>query len=163
MTTQATPVMTNNPTTKPMSAGLATFLGRRDAFATMAGLLISGSDYAHETLARVLPVRDAFVALFFVTIGALIDPALVMENLPLLGTMIALVVVGKLVLRTLVVRAFGQPIRTAVMVGVGLTQIGEFSFILVQVARSAGHVGAEQVRRGRSPPSRGLCLTSRAT
>jgi CPA2 family monovalent cation:H+ antiporter-2 len=120
------------------AVGLSLALG-----AFLAGLLISGSDYAHETLARVLPVRDAFVALFFVTIGALIDPALIMGNLPLLGTMIALVVVGKLVLRTLVVWMFGQPIRTAVMVGVGLTQIGEFSFILVQVARSAGHVGAD--------------------
>ena len=120
------------------AVGLSLALG-----AFLAGLLISGSDYAHETLARVLPVRDAFVALFFVTIGALIDPALIMENLPLLGTMIALVVVGKLVLRTLVVWVFGQPIRTAVMVGVGLSQIGEFSFILVQVARSAGHVGAD--------------------
>ena len=90
------------------AVGLSLALG-----AFLAGLLISGSDYAHETLARVLPVRDAFVALFFVTIGALIDPALVMENLPLLGTMIALVVVGKLVLRTLVVWVFGQPIRTA--------------------------------------------------
>ena len=120
------------------AVGLSLALG-----AFLAGLLISESDYAHETLARVLPVRDAFVALFFVTIGALIDPALIMENLPLLGTMIALVVVGKLVLRTLVVWVFGQPIRTALMVGVGLTQIGEFSFILVQVARSAGHVGAD--------------------
>ena len=120
------------------AVGLSLALG-----AFLAGLLISESDYAHETLARVLPVRDAFVALFFVTIGALIDPALIMGNLPLLGTMIALVVVGKLVLRTLVVWVFGQPIRTAVMVGVGLTQIGEFSFILVQVARSAGHVGAD--------------------
>ena len=120
------------------AVGLSLALG-----AFLAGLLISESDYAHETLARVLPVRDAFVALFFVTIGALIDPALIMGNLPLLGTMIALVVVGKLVLRTLVVWVFGQPIRTAVMVGVGLSQIGEFSFILVQVARSAGHVGAD--------------------
>ena len=120
------------------AVGLSLALG-----AFLAGLLISGSDYAHETLARVLPVRDAFVALFFVTIGALIDPALIMGNLPLLGTMIALVVVGKLVLRALVVWTFGQPIRTAVMVGVGLSQIGEFSFILVQVARSAGHVGAD--------------------
>ena len=120
------------------AVGLSLALG-----AFLAGLLISESDYAHETLARVLPVRDAFVALFFVTIGALIDPALIMGNLPLLGTMIALVVVGKLVLRTLVVWMFGQPIRTAVMVGVGLSQIGEFSFILVQVARSAGHVGAD--------------------
>ena len=120
------------------AVGLSLALG-----AFLAGLLISESDYAHETLARVLPVRDAFVALFFVTIGALIDPASVMANIPLLGTMIVLVLVGKLVLWTLVVWAFGQPMRTAVMVGVGLTQIGEFSFILVQVAKSAGHVGAD--------------------
>lgn len=120
------------------AVGLSLALG-----AFLAGLLISASDYAHETLARVLPIRDAFVALFFVTIGALIDPASLGANLPLLGTMIGLVVIGKLVLWTLVVWVFGQPIRTAVIVGVGLTQIGEFSFILVQVARNAGHVGPE--------------------
>ena len=120
------------------AAGLSLALG-----AFLAGLLISESDYAHETLARVLPIRDAFVALFFVTIGALIDPASLRSNLPLLAAMLTLVVVGKLVLWTLVVWVFGQPIRTAVLVGVGLTQIGEFSFILVQVAKNAGHVGAD--------------------
>ena len=52
------------------AVGLSLALG-----AFLAGLLISDSDYAHETLARLLPVRDVFVALFFVTIGALIDPA----------------------------------------------------------------------------------------
>jgi CPA2 family monovalent cation:H+ antiporter-2 len=120
------------------AVGLSLALG-----AFLAGLVINASDYAHETLARVLPIRDAFVALFFVTIGALIDPTSILENLPLLGTMIALVMIGKLVLWTLVVRLFGRDLRTAAMVGVGLTQIGEFSFILVQVARSAGHVGAD--------------------
>ncbi len=119
-------------------AGLSLALG-----AFLAGLLISESDYAHETLARVLPIRDAFVALFFVTIGALIDPRSVWSNLPLLGAMIGLVMGGKLLLWTLLVWLFGQPLRTAVMVGVGLTQIGEFSFILVQAARNAGHVGAD--------------------
>ena len=120
------------------AVGLSLALG-----AFLAGMLISQSDYAHETLARVLPIRDAFVALFFVTIGALIDPASLRDNLSLLAAMIALVVGGKLVLWTLVVWLFGQSLRTAVLVGVGLTQIGEFSFILVQVARTAGHVGAE--------------------
>ena len=57
--------------------------------------------------------------------------------------MVALVVVGKLVLWTLWCWLFRQPLCTALLVGVGLTQIGEFSFILVQVARSAGHVGAD--------------------
>jgi monovalent cation:H+ antiporter-2, CPA2 family len=120
------------------AAGLSLALG-----AFLAGLIINGSDYSHETLARLLPLRDVFVALFFVTIGALIDPQTLVENVPLLAIMTALIVVGKLVLWTLVVWLFRQPFWTAVLVGVGLTQIGEFSFILVQVARAAGHVGAD--------------------
>ena len=120
------------------AAGLSLALG-----AFLAGLIINGSDYAHETLARLLPLRDVFVALFFVTIGALIDPGRLFANVPLLATMVVMVVVGKLVLWTLVVWLFRQPLWTALLVGVGLTQIGEFSFILVQVARTAGHVGAD--------------------
>lgn len=116
--------------------GLSLALG-----AFLAGLVISESDYAHETLARLLPLRDAFVALFFVTVGALVDPRTLFANLPLLGVMVGLIVVGKLVIWTLVVWLFRYPLATAVLVGAGLTQIGEFSFILVQVARTAGHVG----------------------
>jgi CPA2 family monovalent cation:H+ antiporter-2 len=108
--------------------------------AFLAGLMVSNSDYAHQTLARLLPVRDIFVAVFFVTIGTLIDPASVVAHLPLLIAIIGLVVIGKLVIWALVVRLFGYPLVTALLVGVGLTQIGEFSFILVQVARGAGHV-----------------------
>ncbi|MGH7414115.1 MAG: cation:proton antiporter [Candidatus Rokuibacteriota bacterium] len=119
-------------------AGLSLALG-----AFLAGLIINGSDYAHETLARLLPLRDLFVALFFVTIGALIDPNTLVANVPLLAIMVALIVVGKLVLWTFVVWLFRHPFWTALLAGVGLTQIGEFSFILVQVARSAGHVGAD--------------------
>jgi len=120
------------------AAGLSLALG-----AFLAGLIINGSEYAHETLARLLPLRDVFVALFFVTIGALIDPQSLIQNIPLLAIMVGLIVVGKLVLWTLVVWLFRQPFWTALLVGVGLTQIGEFSFILVQVARNVGHVGAE--------------------
>ena len=120
------------------AAGLSLALG-----AFLTGLIINGSEYAHETLARLLPLRDVFVALFFVTIGALIDPGSLVANVPLLATMVAMVVVGKLVLWTLVVWLFRQSLWTALLVGVGLTQIGEFSFILVQVARTAGHVGPE--------------------
>jgi CPA2 family monovalent cation:H+ antiporter-2 len=120
------------------AVGLSLALG-----AFLAGLIISESDYAHETLARLLPLRDVFVAFFFVTMGALIDPRTLLAHLPLLAAMLGLVVVGKFVVRTAVTWAFGYPLPTAVLVGVGLTQIGEFSFVLVQVARQAGHVGAE--------------------
>jgi CPA2 family monovalent cation:H+ antiporter-2 len=118
------------------AVGLSLALG-----AFLGGLLISGSDYAHETLARLLPLRDVFVALFFVTVGALIDPGSVLGNPTLLGAIVGLVVVGKLVIRALVVRLFGYPFSIALLTGVGLSQIGEFSFVLVQVARLAGHVG----------------------
>jgi CPA2 family monovalent cation:H+ antiporter-2 len=116
--------------------GLSLALG-----AFLAGLIVNGSDHGHETLARLLPLRDAFVALFFVTIGVLIDPNIIFANLSLLGAMIGLIMVGKLFIWTIVVRIFGYGMATAFLVGVGLTQIGEFSFVLVQVARTAGHVG----------------------
>jgi len=124
--------------TLTQAVGLSLALG-----AFLAGLLISESEYAHESFARLLSLRDAFVAMFFVTIGALIDPTIVFRNWPLLATIIGLVVFGKLMIWTGVVRLFGYPIGTAFLVALGLTQIGEFSFVLVAVSRSAGLVGIE--------------------
>jgi K+:H+ antiporter len=118
------------------AAGLSLALG-----AFLGGLIISQSDHAHDALARLLPVRDAFVALFFVTVGTLINPATVVASPGLLLLLITLIVVGKLVIWTAVVRLFAYPLMTAALVGVGLTQIGEFSFILVQVARAARLIG----------------------
>jgi CPA2 family monovalent cation:H+ antiporter-2 len=120
------------------AAGLSLAVG-----AFLAGLLVSESEYAHETLERMLSLRDAFVALFFVTLGALIDPRGLFANPALLLVMLALVLVGKLVLRAGVVALLGYPLRTAILVGVGFTQIGEFSFLLVESARQAGHVGPD--------------------
>ena len=118
------------------AVGLSLALG-----AFLAGLLINQSDYAHEMLARMLSLRDAFVALFFVTVGVLIDLRVVVDNLALLAVLVGLVVVGQWAIWTLVCLLFRRPLSTALLVGVGLAQIGEFSFILVQVARQAGHVG----------------------
>jgi CPA2 family monovalent cation:H+ antiporter-2 len=111
--------------------------------AFLAGLIISASEYGHETLARLLSLRDAFVALFFVTIGILIDPRVIIDNLSLLATMIGLIVAGMFMIWTTVVRLFGYSWTTAFLVGIGLTQIGEFSFVLVQVAKAEGHIGSE--------------------
>ncbi|HEV8471345.1 MAG TPA: cation:proton antiporter [Methylomirabilota bacterium] len=117
------------------AVGLSVALG-----AFLAGLIINTSDYAHETLARLLPLRDVFVAMFFVTVGMLVDPYAVAANLPLLAAMLVLIVVGKAAIRTMIARLFGYPLATAARVGIGLAQIGEFSFVLVQVARGAGVV-----------------------
>ncbi|HSE93509.1 MAG TPA: cation:proton antiporter [Methylomirabilota bacterium] len=120
------------------AVGLSLALG-----AFLAGLLVNASDYAHETLDRLLPLRDVFVAFFFVTIGAVIDPRVLADNVPLLTAVVALVVAGKFLVRTALTRAFGFALPTAALVGVGLAQIGEFSFVMVQGARSAGLVGAD--------------------
>src|SRR5439155_1653840 len=106
-------------------------------------LLINESDYAHEMLARLLSLRDAFTALFFVTLGVLIDPRVVVTNLDLLGVLVGLIVIGNWAIWTIVTVIFRRPLSTALLVGVGFTQIGEFSFVLVQVARQAGHVGQD--------------------
>jgi monovalent cation:H+ antiporter-2, CPA2 family len=120
------------------AAGLSLALG-----AFLAGLLINESDYAHEMLARLLSLRDAFVALFFVTVGVLIDPRVISTNLGLLMVLVGIIVIGNWAIWTIVALIFRQPLSTALLVGVGLTQIGEFSFVLVQVARQAGHVGLD--------------------
>jgi monovalent cation:H+ antiporter-2, CPA2 family len=120
------------------AVGLSLALG---AFA--AGLIISASDYAHKALEQLLPLRDAFVALFFVTVGLLINPRAILSNPLLLVAILLMVIVGKFVVWTAVVKLFGYPLRTAALVGTGLTQIGEFSFILVQVAHSNNLVGDE--------------------
>ncbi|HXK61476.1 MAG TPA: cation:proton antiporter [Acidobacteriota bacterium] len=113
--------------------GLSLALG---AFA--AGLIISESGYAHEAVGQLFPVRDAFVAVFFVSMGLLIDPKTLFSNLPILAIIILLIVVGKFVVWTGVVRLFLYPLSIAVPVAIGLTQIGEFSYVLAQVARNVG-------------------------
>ncbi|MEO6119071.1 MAG: cation:proton antiporter, partial [Terriglobales bacterium] len=118
------------------AVGLSLALG-----AFVAGLVVSGSEYTREALGHLLPLRDAFVALFFVTIGMLIDPTILLTNIPLLLTMVGLIIVGKFVIGVVVVKVFGYSIWTAALAALGRTQIGEFSFVLVQVARQAKLVG----------------------
>jgi CPA2 family monovalent cation:H+ antiporter-2 len=118
--------------------GLSLALG-----AFLAGLLLGNSDYAHKLAAKTLPIRDAFVALFFVTIGMLIDPRTLLSNWRLLAVIVVLILGGKFAIWFAVVRLFGYPARTALRVGVGLTQIGEFSFILAQVSLHSGLIGSD--------------------
>lgn len=115
------------------AVGLSLAIG---AFA--GGLTISGSEHAHRTLLRLMPLRDAFVALFFVTVGTLLNPGGVYADIRLLLAIIALVMVGKFLVWSGITKAFGYSWKTTTLVGAGLTQIGEFSFILVQTARASG-------------------------
>jgi CPA2 family monovalent cation:H+ antiporter-2 len=120
------------------AVGLSLALG-----AFLAGLLLGNSDFAHQLAKQTLSIRDAFVAVFFVTVGMLIDPTTWISSWKLILLVVALVIVGKFVIWTGVVRLFGYPWSIATRTGIGLTQIGEFSFILAQVSLSAGLITPE--------------------
>lgn len=120
------------------TAALSSGLGLSLALgAFLGGLIISESEFTHEVLARLLPMRDVFGALFFVSVGTLIRPS-DLGGLPLLLALLVLIIPGKFGLRLLVLRAFRYPWPTAALVSVHLAQTGEFSFVLAQVARGAG-------------------------
>ncbi len=121
------------------AVGLSLALG-----AFLAGLIVSESGTTRKMLDKLLPLRDAFVALFFVTIGALVDPRVLLSRPALWGSIVILTVLGKFAIWTGVVWLFRYPFRTAVLVGLGLTQIGEFSYVLVRVARDS-HLVADDV------------------
>ncbi|MFZ3215600.1 MAG: cation:proton antiporter [Candidatus Acidiferrales bacterium] len=126
------------------SAALAQAVGFSVALgAFLAGLSISGAEDLHDAHVSLIPLRDAFVALFFVSLGTLIVPAVIFRNLPLLGVMLALIVFGKFVIWFGVMKLFRYSVWTSVAVAAGLTQIGELSFILVEVAKNSGLVGEE--------------------
>lgn len=120
------------------AVGLSLALG-----AFVGGLLLGSSEYAHKLAAQTLPIRDAFVALFFVSIGMLIDPRTWLSNWRLLLILVVLILVGKFAVWFGIVRVFGYPAQTALRVGIGLTQIGEFSFILAQVSMHSGLIGSD--------------------
>ncbi len=108
--------------------------------AFVAGLMISEVEYADQTLAYVEPLRDIFAALFFAAIGMLIDPFFLWENLDLILGLVSIVFIGKFAIITPLVKLFGYPLQTALIAGLGLAQIGEFSFVLASEGRSLGLV-----------------------
>ncbi|MFY7804866.1 MAG: cation:proton antiporter [Limnoraphis robusta] len=108
--------------------------------AFVAGLMISEVEYADQTLTYVEPLRDIFAALFFVAVGMLIDPVFLWEHLELILGLVCLVFLGKSLLIIPIVRSFGYTIKTSIIAGLGLAQIGEFSFVLASSGQSLGLV-----------------------
>nr|WP_199333509.1 cation:proton antiporter [Oculatella sp. FACHB-28] len=117
------------------SLGLSIEMG-----AFIAGLMISEVEYADQTLTYVEPIRDIFATLFFAAIGMLIDPVFLWNNLELILGLVALVLLGKFLIITPLVKAFRYPLKTALIVGLGLAQIGEFSFVLASKGQMLGLV-----------------------
>lgn len=121
--------------TLALGTALSTYaLGLSLAFgAFMAGLVVSESEFSHQALAEVVPLRDIFSSVFFVSVGMLIDPLFLVANVPAILLIVATVVLGKLVIGTLVPLLFRYPGRAALLTGISLAQIGEFSFVLTRL------------------------------
>lgn len=99
--------------------------------AFFAGMILNESELSHEAAENSLPLRDAFAVLFFVSVGMLFNPMILLqEPLTVLATFLV-IVFGKSVAAYLIVRAFGHPNSTALVIAASLAQIGEFSFILI--------------------------------
>jgi CPA2 family monovalent cation:H+ antiporter-2 len=106
--------------------------------AFLAGMILKESELSHKAADDTLPLRDAFAVLFFVSVGMLFDPTVLLrEPLAVLATL-AIIVVGKSAAAFVIVKAFRYPGDTAVLIAASLAQIGEFSFILVTLGLSLG-------------------------
>ena len=111
--------------------------------AFFAGMVLSESELSHRAAQESLPLRDAFSVLFFVSVGMLFDPnILINEPFVLLATL-AIILVGKTVAAFVIVLAFRRPVKTALTISASLAQIGEFSFILAEMGVGLGILPAE--------------------
>jgi CPA2 family monovalent cation:H+ antiporter-2 len=104
--------------------------------AFFAGMVLRESALAHRAAEESLPLRDAFAVLFFVSVGMLFEPSILIEQPLKLLAVVAIIVVGKSVAAFLLVLVLRYPAKTALMVSASLAQIGEFSFILAALGLS---------------------------
>ncbi|HEY9645309.1 MAG TPA: cation:proton antiporter, partial [Chroococcidiopsis sp.] len=111
--------------------------------AFIAGLMISEVEYADQTLTYVEPIRDIFASLFFAVVGMLIDPLFIWTHLELILGLVAIAFIGKFLIIAPLVRIFRYPLRTALIAGLGLAQIGEFSFVLASKGQALGLVSRQ--------------------
>src|SRR6266849_2997351 len=119
-------------------AGLSLALG-----AFIAGLIISESEYSHQAMAEILPFRDSFNSLFFISIGMLLDLRILLAHPFLVLGLVLAVLVGKVVTSAGAAVTVGYSWRPAVLTGIALAQVGEFSFILAKVGKEVSLLSGE--------------------
>ncbi|HOI15462.1 MAG TPA: cation:proton antiporter, partial [Geobacteraceae bacterium] len=113
--------------------GLSLALG-----AFIAGLAISESEYSHQALGDIMPFRDAFMSLFFISVGMLLDPAVLLKHPLLIASLVVTIILIKTLVTTGAAMSLGISMRIALISGLALAQIGEFSFVLCQSGLKAG-------------------------
>lgn len=113
---------------------LTSELGMSLAFgAFLAGLMISESEYSHNVFGNIIPFKDTFTSFFFVSIGMLLDLDFVMENYLLIIAIVALVIILKMIIGSFCAFILGHTLKGTILVGIAISQVGEFSFILAEL------------------------------
>jgi len=121
------------------AAGLSLELG-----AFLAGLVIAETDYGHRAFSDVLPMRDVLMSIFFVSLGMLFEPQVILAHPGAVGLVLGVLLVGKGILAALTALLMRFPARAAFLAGVGLAQFGEFGFVLIQLGEKVGLATAEE-------------------
>jgi CPA2 family monovalent cation:H+ antiporter-2 len=114
------------------AAGVSLALG-----AFLAGLVVAGSEYRHQALSDLIPFREVFASVFFVSVGMLLDPRAIADNALPIAAIIAAIVLGKATIATLTGVVLGLSSRVSILAGLALAQVGEFSFVLLSAGRNA--------------------------
>lgn len=134
-----------------LAISLGTAMGAANLFgvslalgAFVAGAIVSQSHFSHQVGADVLPFREAFAVLFFVSVGMLVNPLFVWQQIGQVASLTLLIVAGKAVIVLLMGLFFPRPARTFLVVAVGLSQIGEFSFIIGQTGMALNMLDTNQ-------------------
>ena len=134
-----------------LSAAVGTALASAELFgvslalgAFVAGIVVGESPFSHQVGADLLPFRDAFAVLFFVSVGMLVNPNDLVDYWREILAVTALIVIGKAVVSAAIAFALPYPAKTALVVGAGRSQIGEFSFIIGQSGLALGILDAHQ-------------------
>jgi CPA2 family monovalent cation:H+ antiporter-2 len=108
--------------------------------AFVAGVMVGESDLSHQILGEIEPLRDILAGLFFVSVGMLVDPLFIIQNVPLVAAAVGLIVLVKGAVIAVIVRFFGYSGRTSLLTGVVLAQAAELSFLLASVGTDLGAV-----------------------
>jgi CPA2 family monovalent cation:H+ antiporter-2 len=122
-----------------IAAGSAYLFGMSMALgAFLAGMVVGQSPVSHQAAADALPLSDTFAVLFFTSVGMLFDPRFILHQPALVLAALGIIMLARPVAAIIIVAIIGHPLRTGLTVAMGLAQIGEFSFILAEVARAHG-------------------------
>jgi CPA2 family monovalent cation:H+ antiporter-2 len=133
-----------------LAVALGIAVGAADVFgvsfalgAFFAGMVVNGSDLSHQAAADALPLQDAFSVLFFVAVGMLFDPAILVRQPLEVLSVVLIVIIGKSIAAVVIVLLFRYSLHTALTISASLAQIGEFSFILAALGVSLGLLPVE--------------------